>query len=89
MPFENLKLGPRERSTSRIKRKLMDHKREEIEESDRDVRRRCADCYIKIKQQQSKGTNDATANKVKAFCSDCDKLHCFSCCNEKHRGVNL
>ena len=87
MPFENLKPGPRERSTSRIKRKLADHKLEEIEESDRDVRRRCADCYAKIRQQKSKEASNATAKKVKTFCSDCDKFYCLGCFNEKHHAT--
>ena len=45
MPFEKLKPGPRQQSTSRSKRKLADHKLEEKKGSDRDVRRRCVGCY--------------------------------------------
>ena len=89
MPFENLRPGPRERSTSRIMHKLADHKHEEIAESHRRVRRPCAGCYAQIKQQQSKEASNETANKVKTFCSDCDKFYWFDCFNEKHHGVNL
>ena len=51
VPYENIKPGPRERSTSQTKRKLADHKLEELEEPNRDIRRRCASCYEKIRQQ--------------------------------------
>jgi hypothetical protein len=51
-PFEKLKPGPRQQSANRSKRKLADHKLKEKKESDRDVRRRCAGCYDKIRQQQ-------------------------------------
>ncbi len=51
MPFEKLKPCPRQQSASRSKRKLADHKLEEKKESDRDVRRRCAGCCEKIRQQ--------------------------------------
>jgi len=44
VPYENLKSDPRERSTSQTKRKLADHKLEEMEGSARDVRRRCVGC---------------------------------------------
>jgi hypothetical protein len=87
VPFEDLKPGLRERSTSRMKRKLADHKLEEIEGSDRDVRRRCAGCYAKIREQQSKEASNATTKKVKTFCSDCDKFYCLSCFNEKHHAM--
>ena len=40
--FENLKPGPQQQSTNQTKRKLTDHKLEEMEGSDCDVRRRCA-----------------------------------------------
>jgi hypothetical protein len=49
MPFEKLKSGPRQRTTGQTKRKLADHKLEEKEGSARDVRRRCAGCYEKIR----------------------------------------
>jgi hypothetical protein len=49
MPFENQKPGPKQQSTSHLKRKLVDHKLEEMEGSARVVRRRCADCYEKIR----------------------------------------
>ena len=51
VPYENLKPGPRESSTGRTKRKLADHKLEEMEEPARGVRRRCVSCYEKIRQQ--------------------------------------
>jgi hypothetical protein len=63
---------------------VADHKLEEIEGSDRDVQRRCAGCYEKIRQQQSSEASNATAKKIKTFCSDCDKFYCLSCFNEKH-----
>ncbi len=47
VPFENIKPGPRECSTSQTKRKLADHQLEEKKASDRDVRRRCVGCYEK------------------------------------------
>jgi hypothetical protein len=87
VPYENLKPDPRERSTSQTKRKLADRKLKEIKESDRDVRRRCAGCYAKIRQQKSKEASNATAKKVKTFCSDCDKFYCLGCFNEKHHAM--
>jgi len=74
MSFEKLKSGPRQKSTSHSKSKLADHKFEEKEGSARIVQRCCADCYEKIKQQQSREASNATAKKIKTFCSDCDKL---------------
>jgi hypothetical protein len=63
-PFENLKPGPRQQSTSQTKRKLADHKLEEIEDSDRDIRKRCAGCYEKIRQQEPRGAKcDCKKNK--------------------------
>jgi hypothetical protein len=53
-PYENLKPGPRERSTSQTKSSLVDHKLKETQESDRGVRRRCAGCCAKIREQKSK-----------------------------------
>jgi len=44
VPFENVKPGPRERSTSQTKRKLADYQLDEKKGSDRDVRRRCVGC---------------------------------------------
>ena len=49
-PFENLKPDARQQSTSQIKRKLADHKLEEKNESDHDVRRGRAGCYEEIRQ---------------------------------------
>ena len=43
VPFENRKPGPRARSTSRMKRKLADHRFKEKKGFDRDVRKRCVD----------------------------------------------
>ena len=87
MPFEKLKPGPRQQSTSQTKRKLADHKLEEKEGSARDVRRRCAGCYEKIREQQSREASNAAAKKVKTFCSDCDKFFCLDCFNEKHHAM--
>jgi hypothetical protein len=84
MPFEKLRSGPRQKSTGRTKRKLADHKLEEKEGSMRDVRRRCAGCYEKIRQQQSREVSLATAKKIKTFCSDCEKFFCLDCFDEKH-----
>ena len=75
MPFEKLKLGPRQKSTVQTKRKLADHKFEEKEGSARDVRRRCSGCYEKIRQQQQpRETAHAAAKKIKTFCPDCEKF---------------
>jgi hypothetical protein len=63
MPFEKLKLGLGQKSTGQTKNKLADYKLEEKEGSVRDVRRRCAGCYEKISQQQSKEASLATAKK--------------------------
>ena len=49
VPYENLKPCPRERAKSQTKRRLPDHKLEEMKEAARDVRRRCVDCYEKIR----------------------------------------
>jgi hypothetical protein len=49
---------------------------EKKEGSARNVRKRCADRYEKIRQQQSREASLATAKKVKTFCLDCF--------NEKH-----
>ena len=84
--FENLKPGARQQSTSQTKRKLADHKLEE-DESDHDIRRCCVSCYEKIRQHQSRETSNATAKKVKTFCSDCDKFYCLDCFNEKHHSI--
>ena len=83
-PFENLKPGARQRSTSQSKRKLADHKLEEKEGSSRDFRRRCAGCYEKISREQSREAGHAAAKKVKPFCPDCDKFFCLDCFNQKH-----
>jgi hypothetical protein len=44
IPFEYVKPGPRECSTSQTKCKLVDHRLEEKQGSNRDVRRRCVGC---------------------------------------------
>ncbi|CAF4642837.1 unnamed protein product, partial [Rotaria magnacalcarata] len=54
VPFENVKPGPRERSTSQTKRKLADHQLVEKQGSDHDVRIRCVGCYAKNREQQSR-----------------------------------
>jgi len=70
-----------------LKRKLGDHKLEEMEGSARNVRRRCAGCYEKSGEQQSREASLATAKKIKTFCSDCDKFFCLDCFNEKHHSM--
>ncbi len=87
MPFKNLKIGARQQSTSQSKRKLVDHKLEEREESSRDVRRHYDGCYAKTRQQPSKETSNATVNAVNTFCFDSDKFYCFGCFNKKHHSV--
>jgi hypothetical protein len=47
-----LKPSPRQQSASRLKCKIADHKLEEKDGPACDVRRRCADGYEKIRQQQ-------------------------------------
>ncbi len=83
VPYENLKPGPRERSTSQTKRKLADHNLEEMDGSARIVRRRCAGCYEK-REPQSREVSYATAKKIKTFCPDCDKFFCLECFNQRH-----
>ena len=73
---EKLKPGPREQSISYLKRKLVDHKLEEKEGSAREVRRRYAGCYEKIKEE-SREPSLAAAKKIKTFCADCDKFYCL------------
>jgi hypothetical protein len=56
----------------------------------RDVRRRCAVCYEKTRQQQqqhSREAGHAAAKKVKTFCPDCGKYYCLDCFNEKHQSL--
>jgi Transposase IS4 len=84
MPFEKLKPGPRQQSTSRSKRKLADHKLEEKKGSDRDVRRRCVGCYEKNREQQSREACHSTTKRIKTFCSDCNNFFCLDCFNKKH-----
>ena len=90
VPYENLKRGPGERSTSQTKRNLADHKLEEMEGAardvirPRDVRRRCFGCYEEIRQQQSRDATAISAKIIKTFCPDCDKFFCLDCFNEKH-----
>jgi hypothetical protein len=87
VPFENLKPGARQHSTSHLKRKLADHKLEEIEGSARDVRRRCTGCYEKNREQQSREACHTTTKKIKTFCPDCNKFFCLDCFNEKHHAI--
>jgi len=84
MPFKNLKPGLRQQSTSHLRCKPVNHKLKEIEGSARNVRRRCAGFYEKLRQQQSRETSAATAKRIKAFCRDCDKFFYLDCFNEKH-----
>ena len=63
VPFENVKPGPRERSTSQMKRTLANHELEQIEESGRGIRRRCAGCYAEIRERKSKEENNAITKK--------------------------
>ena len=84
VPYENLKPGPRERSTSQTKHNLADHKLEEKEGSTRNVGRRYTGCYAKSRAQQSREASNAAAKKVKTFCSDCDNFFCLECFNDKH-----
>ena len=62
-PMERLKSGPKQLSASHSKRKLADHKLEEKEASARDARRRCAGCYEKIREQQSREASNAATKK--------------------------
>jgi hypothetical protein len=85
---EKKKLNPGQKSTSQTKRKFADHKLGEKEGSARDVRRRCAGCYEKIRQQQqSREASHAAAKKIKTFCPDCKKFYCLDIFNEKHRAM--
>ena len=63
-PSENLKPGPREQSTSYLKRKLANHKLEEKKRSAREVRRRCVGCYEKIREVESRELSLAATNKI-------------------------
>ena len=83
VPSENLKPGPREQLISYLKRKLADHKQEEKEGSAYEVRRRCAGCYEKIREE-SREPSLAAAKKIKSFCDDCNKFYCLYCFSEKH-----
>ncbi len=74
----------RQEPRSHSKRKLADHKLEEKEASARDVRRHCTGCYEKMRQQQSREASNATAKKIRSFCSDYDKFFCLDCFNKKH-----
>ena len=87
VPSEDLKPGPRQQSTSSLKRKLADHELEEMEGSTRNVRRRCAGCYEKNREQQSREVCHSTTKKIKTFCSDCNKFYCLDCFNEKPHGM--
>ena len=87
MPFEKLQPGPKQKLTGQTKRKLANHKLQEKEGSARDVRRRCAGCYEKTRQQQSREAGHAAAKKIKTFCPDCENFYCLDCFNEKHHGL--
>ena len=85
LSFEKLKPDPRQKPIGQTKRKLADHKLREREGPTRDIRRRCAGCYEKIRQQQqSTATAHMAAKKIKAFCPDCENFFSLDCCNKKH-----
>ena len=84
MPFEKLKPGPRQQSTSHSKRKLADHKLEEKTGSDHDLRRRCVGCYEKNREQQLREAFHSTTKRIKTFCSDCNNFFCLDCFSKKH-----
>ena len=67
-----------------MKRKLTDHKLEEMERSTGDVRRRCVGCYEKIRQQQSREASATAVKRIKSLCPDCDKFLSLGCFNETH-----
>jgi len=67
-------VSPRQQSASDLKLKLADHKLKEKEISVRIIRKRCADCYEKSTEQQSREMSHATAKKIKTFCFDCHKF---------------
>jgi hypothetical protein len=69
---------------SHSKRKLLDHKLEEMEGSARNIRIRCTGCYEEERKQQSREASYAAAKKVKNFYSECDKFFCIECFNKKH-----
>ena len=84
MPFERLKSGAKQKSAGQTKRKLADHKFEEKEGSARDVRRRCVDCYEKIRKQESREASAMAAKRIKTFCPDCGKFFCLDCFDVNH-----
>jgi hypothetical protein len=88
-PSQRLKPDPKQQLTSILMRKLAEHKLEEMEGSARNVRRRCAGCDEKIRQQQqqSREACHATTKRIKTFCSDCNKFFCLDCFNEKHHAM--
>jgi len=79
-----VKPAPRQKSTSHSKGKLADHKLEEKEGSAWIVRKRCAGCYEKIREKQSREASHTTAKKIKTFCLDWDKFFCFDSFNKEH-----
>lgn len=86
VPSEKVEPSLRQKSTGQTKRKLADHTVEELERSTRDHRRRCARCYEKNRQEQSKEASNPTTKKIKTLCSDCNNFFCLDCFNfnEKH-----
>ena len=66
-PSEKLKPGPKQKPTGQAKRKLADHTLEELERSTRDNRRRCAGCYEKNREKQSKEASNSATKKIKTF----------------------
>ena len=69
VPFENLKAGPRARSTSETKRKLADHQLEKKKEFDHDIRRRCV-AYFETnreEQQSREACHAITPRRINKF----------------------
>jgi hypothetical protein len=64
-PYENLKPGSSDRSTSQTMCKLVDHKLEEKEGSTRYVGRRFTDCYAKGRAKKAREVSYAAAKKSK------------------------
>ena len=70
-----------------MKRKLAGYQLKEKQGFDRDVRRRCVGCYAKSREQQSTEACHTTTKRIKVFCSDCNKLFCLDCFQEKHHAM--
>jgi hypothetical protein len=75
---EVLKPEPRQKPRREVRYNSAEHKLQEKGESARDVRRRCAGCYEKIRQEESREASAAAAKKVKTFCAECGKFFCLA-----------